>query len=46
MLSRVLAPGLVIFREVRCSTGDCRPLQATGPLHSFWRACRLIDVSL
>jgi hypothetical protein len=23
MLSRVLGPGLVIFRGVRCSTGDC-----------------------
>jgi hypothetical protein len=31
-------PGLVIFQRVRCTTGDCRPRQATGPLHSLWRA--------
>jgi hypothetical protein len=56
MLFRVLGPRLVIFRGVRCSssTGDCRPvlskvegpLQAAGALHSLWRACRLIAVSL
>ena len=45
MLFRVLGPGLVIFQGVRCTTGDCRPRQATGALHSLWRARRLIDVS-
>jgi hypothetical protein len=45
MLFRALGPGLVIVQGVRCTTGDCRPHQATGPLHSLWRARPLLAMS-